>query len=309
MFKKKIIKIPPLLFFLVFILLLSACKGQTPSPTATLIPPFVAIIVNPDIQDVNAGQAVALSVDASGQDLRFKWAVARGRLSAFDTPAVIYTAPSTAGVDTVTVEVSSAGSATVTKNKSFNILVPPTSTNPPTLTPTTTLTPTPELTFTPIPTGTSTPEAGCVLEDFEGPRRMSWWSLEPAVFSYAETSEQAHGGARSLRVEYSKSDTYQFLGAEVPSGLCDFSKAQSLRVWVYGDVSLLLKLEDKNGTQADVSKQKAADPYGWSRLTFDYSGVQLNLHNIKNIFFFPAPGDASASGIFYLDDIGLPVER
>jgi len=106
----------------------------------------VTLVVNPEITEVSAGQTVALTVEASGQNLSFNWSVARGKLSASDKPAVIYTAPDSAGVDTVTVEVSSA-SGTTTRNVSFNVIVPPT----------TTFTPTPTLTFTPTPKPTDTP--------------------------------------------------------------------------------------------------------------------------------------------------------
>jgi len=112
-----------------FAVLLSGCQPTTTS-TATPLPPSVTLVVNPDITDVLAGGDVALTVETSGQDLRFKWSAARGKLSEFDTPAVFYTAPDTPGVDTVTVEVSAAGGTTV-EHVSFNIVLPTPS--PPTL--------------------------------------------------------------------------------------------------------------------------------------------------------------------------------
>jgi len=135
----------------VFAVLLSGCQPK-PTPTATPPPPNVTLAVNPDITDVPAGDTVALTVEASGQDLRFKWSAGRGKLSAFDTPAVLYTAPDSAGVDTVAVEVSSA-SGTTTRNVSFNVIAPPTAT----FTPAPALTSTPTATSTPAPTSTATP--------------------------------------------------------------------------------------------------------------------------------------------------------
>lgn len=106
--------------FVVLAIVLAGCaNGQTPSP--------VALIVNPDIKDVVTGQTVAITVDARGPNLRFKWSAMRGKLSAFNTPAVIYTAPNVAGADTVTVEVTSALGTTV-RSTSFNVSVPPTPT-------------------------------------------------------------------------------------------------------------------------------------------------------------------------------------
>lgn len=143
--------------FIVLALILSGCGSPTPTevarlPTETPLPPSVALVINPDIKDVLPGQTVALTVETSGQNLRFKWSASRGKLSAFDTPAVIYTAPDSTGVDTVTVEVSSSSGATI-ENVSFNIIAPtPTLTPSSTPTDVPTFTPTPELPIdTPVP--------------------------------------------------------------------------------------------------------------------------------------------------------------
>jgi len=124
---------------------LSGCQPTTTS-TPTPLPPSVTLVVNPDITDVLAGDTVALTAETSGQDLRFKWSATRGKLSAFDTPAVLYTAPDTKGVDTVTVEVSSASGTTV-EHVSFNIVLP-TPTVPPTPVPSPTPAPSPTITIT-----------------------------------------------------------------------------------------------------------------------------------------------------------------
>ena len=110
-----------------------------------------------------------------------------------------------------------------------------------------------------------------------------------------------------MRVQYEKSDTYQFIGAEIPTGLCDLVSMPRLRVWVAGSVKLLLKAEDRDGRQMDVGQATSADPTAFSLLEFDLRSVanQLDLTRIKNLFFFPAPGDASASGIFFIDDVGV----
>src|SRR3972149_982980 len=76
---------------------------QVPTPTSTPQPPQVNLVLNPNISDVSVGQTVALSIEASGQDIKYKWSAARGTLSASDTPSTIYTPPNTSGVDTVTV--------------------------------------------------------------------------------------------------------------------------------------------------------------------------------------------------------------
>ncbi len=165
----------------------------------------------------------------------------------------------------------------------------------------------PEPTPTDTPTPTNTPTPVCIIENFESGRQITWWSPDPEVFNYGETSEQAHNGNQSFKVKYHKNDTYQFIGAELPSNLCDFTKAQTLQVWGYGQVTLLLKLEDEKQNQVDISEQRSTAVNDWTLLTFNYknAGNSINLSQVKGIFLFPAPGDTSAGGEFFLDDIAL----
>jgi hypothetical protein len=120
--------------FTIFVITLPGCDVPTPTPTPppTLSPFSANLVVNPNSRDVFTEQTVALTVEASGQNLRFEWSAARGTLSASNTPSVIYTAPNTPGVDIVTVEVTSDSGAT-TKNVSFDVQVRPTSTPTPTI--------------------------------------------------------------------------------------------------------------------------------------------------------------------------------
>lgn len=188
-----------------------------------------------------------------------------------------------------------------------------TATKTATVTPTATSTSTP--TFTPLPTSTLTPTKTptpptpvCMLEDFESGRQMNWWSPDPAVFfDFRETSELAHSGTQSFKVKYSKSDTYQFMGAELPADSCDFARGRTLQMWVHGKVTLLLKLEDQSLRQFDISEQRVTEATGWTPLIFDYTaaGSALDLSRIKSILLFPAPGDPSASGEIFLDDIAV----
>ena len=125
---------------------------QSPNPTPTLPPPSVALVVNPsDTEDMPAGETVPIHADASGQGLKFQWSVTRGNLSAFDTSAVLYTAPDSSGADTVTVEVTGSG-GTTTKSVSFNVIAPPTMPAPVKTGP-----PVPEPTATPAPVGADPP--------------------------------------------------------------------------------------------------------------------------------------------------------
>jgi hypothetical protein len=133
-----------------FVVLAGCTATPPPLPTPTPPPPVVTLVVNPRMTDVPAGETIALNAETSGQNLRFKWSAARGKLSAFDTPAVIYTAPDTPGVDTVTVEVNSSSGTTI-EHASFNVIAP-------------TPTPTPTATPTIVPTPPSLPKV--VLKTF-----------------------------------------------------------------------------------------------------------------------------------------------
>jgi RNA polymerase sigma-70 factor (ECF subfamily) len=151
------------------------------------------------------------------------------------------------------------------------------------------------------------------IEDFEADSKVIWWSPDPDVFEYLSTNEQAHEGNRSFKIRYEKTDTFQFVGAELAPEMRDFSKYSSVEVWVYGQVNLLLKIEDVEGKQVDVSEQVANNPNGWTPLRFDYSHVseEVDLRNIAQLFFFPSPGDPRAGRTIFLDDIilsGPPIE-
>lgn len=149
---------------------------------------------------------------------------------------------------------------------------------------------------------TPTPKV-ILLEDFEPQRAMNWWSPDSKVFQYAETNSRADGGAYSLQVDYAKTDTYQFIAAEIPSHRRNFQATNELQVSVYGEVTLLVKLEDEDLQQAEVCTVSGTNAAGWSRLSCDYTGVEsrIDLGHVKNIFLFPAPGDNAAKGTFYLD--------
>ena len=148
------------------------------------------------------------------------------------------------------------------------------------------------------------------LEDLEGAARLTWWSPDPSVFNYFRTNYLAHGGSWSLRVEYRKTNIYQFLGAEPRPELRNFSWAQTLEVWVYGQVTLFLKLEDQQLRQADVATLTTTSPTMWTLLRFNYAhtATSIDLAHIKNLFFFPAPGNPTATGVIYLDDISVSSE-
>jgi hypothetical protein len=121
--------------FLLTMGLLAGCGlGTTP-------PAVNEIRAQPD-SSLTIGEDIILTVDASGTDMRFEWTALRGHISNPALPAVVYTAPDTPGIDTVTVKVTYDGGEII-KSITLEILAPPT--------PTATLTPVPADTPTPFP--------------------------------------------------------------------------------------------------------------------------------------------------------------
>jgi hypothetical protein len=156
--------------------------------------------------------------------------------------------------------------------------------------------------------------AEAVLEDFERFRTMQWWSPSPEVFEYEEVDDIVCSGNRSLRVKYNKNNTYQFIGAEPPPIVNDFSVYDALEMWVYApdEVVIFVKLEDyieEDGAKHEVELgMRTVQPDQCTKLRFEFDqrvreGVDLS--RIHNIFIFPDPIRLLASGTIYLDDISL----
>ncbi|PWH19055.1 MAG: hypothetical protein DDG58_05585, partial [Ardenticatenia bacterium] len=176
----------------------------TPAPpTPTPLPPVVTLSVNPPTTQLVVGQSVAISADVVGQGVIFRWSANYGTLSAYDMPAVIYTAPAYPGLDTVTVAVTNAGGTTY-RSVSFTIVYPtpvppsPTPTLPATPTPVPMPTPTPIIiiltplfpaetaTPTPVPAGLAPDQVLVAYYDALNARRydLAWGMLSP-TFKYA----------------------------------------------------------------------------------------------------------------------------
>jgi len=123
-------------------LLIASCNGAKTPP-----PPQVGDITGlPD--SIEAGTQIGLSVEASGQDLRFEWTATGGSFSDPTKAAVIYTAPSSPGPVGVTVSVTS-GSQAVAKSVNFEVVL--SATQAPILSTDTPL-PNPAPTLTPVST-------------------------------------------------------------------------------------------------------------------------------------------------------------
>jgi hypothetical protein len=160
----------------------------------------------------------------------------------------------------------------------------------------------PTSTLRPTPTPLTT-----ILEDFEEAKRLNWWTPSYHAFEYRESDYRVHNGVRSLQIDYAKTEAYQFIAAEIPTGLRDFRGARKLQLWVYGRTTLLIKFQDESLREAEICKKSTTNPGGWNLLSCDYTEARarIDIGHIKNILFFPAPGDSAAQGTFYFDDLIL----
>jgi hypothetical protein len=86
-------------------------------------PPTVNEILAYPGTSLRSGENASLTVDVSGTDLKFEWIAQRGQLSNPTQPAVIYTAPDSPGVDTVTVKVMYSGGEII-RSITFEIVEP-----------------------------------------------------------------------------------------------------------------------------------------------------------------------------------------
>lgn len=326
------------------VLWLVGCNQSSPQPTVAVaaVTPSVSIQSAENVPEgesltvVADGRPIALSAETiPPDDVTFRWTViGSGTLRNESSADVQYIAPE--GITTleeqivITVTVTDRNGR-VAKGSFFIRLVAPPPVATETLTPTPaivetptitadvsitpslpsssplfTATPPPTATPTPTPVPTTTPRV-LVLESFEEGPQMNWWSPDPQVFSYVPTGEQAFLGSQSFRINYQKTDTFQFVAFELSPDSSNFSWARTLRVWVYGDVAILLKLEDQSLNQADVAILDAANPNGWTQLSFNIQSVaaKLDLSKIRTVFFFIEPGDTTASGVIYFDSVAL----
>lgn len=284
-----------------FATVLSGCQ-PTATPTATLLPPDVTLVVNPDIRDVVTGDTVALVVETSGQDLRFKWSASRGKLSAFDTPAVIYTAPDSAGVDSVTVEVSSASGTTI-EHVSFNII--PISA------------PTPMLVETSVPTRHL---ALPVLEIF--PQASDgedfYWanpSGDEVTYQYVESEECRHSGRYGLRLTYTMRDDrdggWGVHWANAPLRSFDASEFSALTFWVKGMAggeTFQIGLKDTGLKEIKVDSKRfvVVSATEWGMVSVPLSEFRdkgVNIASLNNMNF--GFNSAHGSGQICIDDIAF----
>ena len=154
------------------------------------------------------------------------------------------------------------------------------------------------------------------IEDFEDSSfwmpetSLGWWDIDGTrVYRRSQSKDPSHGGLGAMRVDYTKDGLpwSLFGGYLAPSNpRRDFTQRTRLALWVYGTADVLVKLRDRQFREVELGMGRATNVNGWTRLVFDYAGMDgIDLRDLENILFFVAPGQATASGTLYLDDLVL----
>jgi hypothetical protein len=138
---------------------------------------------------------------------------------------------------------------------------------------------------------------------------LGWWEIDGTlVYSRSLVESLRHEGRSCMRVDFNKSGMpWSLFGGSISASnpVRDFSKYWKLSFWLYGDVDLLIKLRDRNYVEKDVATVSGVAGQ-WSLVEVDFSDLtDIDKTDIDNILFFAAPGDGSASGTFYIDDLRL----
>jgi hypothetical protein len=289
--------------------LLGAC-GPKPEP-----PVVSEIDAQPTSTTIVEGETAVLTIRASGADLQSKWTAARGSLASPTTSSVIYTAPDSPGLDTVTVEVTSKGGSTV-RSIIFEVVPPPppiptpTPTVAPKETPTTSPTATPTFTPTPVPPLTEIFPQGEYGEAF-------YWAANGGEFTYryVEFEGCRHSGPFGLQLAYTMSGEgnggWGVHWVNTPAGRFDASGFSDLVFWVKGTSggeTFQIGLKDRSGREIKVESTPlvVVSASEWRPVTVllsRFSDEGVNIASVENVSFAFHRGHGS--GTVCIDDIAF----
>ena len=131
-----------------------------------------------------------------------------------------------------------------------------------------------------------------------------WSDGGDKVYTISTDTSMAGKKNSCLKVEYNKGAfewTLLYKTVEDPG---DFTNYDLLTARVYGDVTLLLKLETA-GPARDYENVFTLSGNGWQDIEWDISSFKSALNDVDRLLIFAAPGKAGESCTFYLDDISF----
>lgn len=265
--------------------LLTACNQASSAPVVGEITPQPSTTIT-------TGEKASLTIPVSGSELKFEWSASRGTLLNSTQPAVIYTAPDSAGPDTVTVKVTYSGGEII-KNINFDVVEPP----PPAATDT------PVPTDTPIPTNTPTPTpipepVACdgpavtknvfpQLADEDGQFPM-YGPLTETRFSCQGVYDIFHDEPLAVHIEYENvGKNFGWWGIATPKGY-NAATYSEICFWAYAqrpNQSFRLKMKDTNKKEDGVIII-LAEANQWKQICTDlteFSDLGIQLDSLDNV--------------------------
>ena len=291
-------------------LLLLAC---TPTQEAHIgditVVPGVTVLV---------GQEATLSIDAQGANPAFAWSVSKGQLSEPAGNSIIYTAPLSPGVDTVSVAVT-IGGVTTTKSITIQVVEPPSPTAPPTEPPTSTSTPN----FTPTPETPTPPPPSIVdcrhpeftawvfpqLKDIAGQRAFYGPLATPDVFRCDGVGDRFRSSPYAVRIEYKASPgKFGWFGIGTLGGYGVPSNASQICLWAYAEQPVQvfrIKFKDTSNRERGVDVT-VPETNEWVQICVDLkkiSDLGVNLSRLDNINL--GFEETNGSATVWVDDFEL----
>ncbi len=265
------------------------------------VPPQVGEIQTQKGTTITTGEKASLTMAASGSELKFEWTAQRGTLSNSAQPAVIYTAPDSPGVDTVTVKVTYSGGEII-RSIIFEVVAPQpsTETSLPVDRPTSTATSEPTAAPEPIVCNhpSVTKNLFPQLEGVDGQFPIYGPEGDPNILCQA-VYDIVHNARLAVHVKFENVGTnFGWWGIATPDGY-DASPYNQLCFWAYAqqpNQSFRVKMKDTTGQEKGVSVTIQVTNQ-WNQVCTDISefsdrGIQVDMMDNINLGFEQPTGSA-----------------
>jgi hypothetical protein len=144
------------------------------------------------------------------------------------------------------------------------------------------------------------------IDNFDGGKITGDWNDGgDGAYTLSVVNGDAENSSKALKIEYAKGDKDWAFYYDKFDDAQDFSSYSGISVKVRGTVSFILKFEDASGQGIVEKKFTVNGNDKWQELQWDFAGTEDKLKNVKRVLIFAAPGEKSANGSFYMDDINL----
>jgi hypothetical protein len=228
---------------LIVMSIVAACGRGTELPTVG------EILAEPGTT-IMPGEKANLTIAVSGTDLIFEWTALRGSISNPTQATVIYTAPGSPGLDTVTVKITNSGGEII-RSITFEVVVPPlpTETETPIPADTPTAVPEPIACNLPVVTKNLFPQ----LADVQGQFPI-YGPIDPRFVCEAAYGI-VHDKPLAVHIAYENVDNnFGWWGIATPNGY-DTASYSEICFWAFAqqpNQSFRLKLKDINQKEKGV---------------------------------------------------------